>query len=171
MFTKILYILTVVLLILSLSKDKKKTKMALKKATKAFENILPQFLAILIIIGLMLSVLSPKVISSLMGQQSGWIGVVASGVIGSITLMIAFVTFPVAQILLKNGSKFSNVLIFIGAWSTTKIPLLLFEGSALGWKFTGLRFVINIFGIALIAYATEKLLSNKEKEKIYANAS
>jgi len=171
MFTKILYILTVVLLILSLSKDKKKTKMALKKATKAFENILPQFLAILIIIGLMLSVLSPKVISSLMGQQSGWIGVVASGVIGSITLMIAFVTFPVAQILLKKGSKFSNVLIFIGAWSTTKIPLLLFEGSALGWKFTGLRFVINIFGIALIAYATEKLLSNKEKEKIYANAS
>ncbi|ABZ85363.1 hypothetical protein HM1_2854 [Heliomicrobium modesticaldum Ice1] len=32
------------------------------------------------------------------------------------------------------------------------------------------RFIIDIPGIALIAYATEKLLSDKEKQYIYDNA-
>lgn len=134
MFTKILYILTVVLLILSLSKDKKKTKMALKKATKAFENILPQFLAILIIIGLMLSVLSPKVISSLMGQQSGWIGVVASGVIGSITLMPAFVAFPLAEALLNSGAGVMQIAMFVSTLMMVGIVTIPLESTYFGKK-------------------------------------
>lgn len=134
MFTKILYILTVVLLILSLSKDKKKTKMALKKATKAFENILPQFLAILIIIGLMLSVLSPKVISSLMGQQSGWIGVIASGVIGSITLMPAFVAFPLAEALLNSGAGVMQIAMFVSTLMMVGIVTIPLESTYFGKK-------------------------------------
>lgn len=135
MFTKILYILTVVLLVLSLSKDKtNKTKMALKKATKAFENILPQFLAILIIIGLMLSVLSPKVISSLMGQQSGWIGVVASGVIGSITLMPAFVAFPLAEALLNSGAGVMQIAMFVSTLMMVGIVTIPLESTYFGKK-------------------------------------
>ena len=38
----ILYGITIILLIISYCKDKKKTKMALKKACKSFENILPE---------------------------------------------------------------------------------------------------------------------------------
>ena len=75
------------------------------------------------------------------------------------------------MVLMKKGSKFSNILIFIGAWSTTKIPLLLFEASALGWKFMLTRFIVDIPVIALIAYITEKLLSEKEKRLIYENAA
>lgn len=45
MFTKILYIAVVVWLAVSFSKDKNKTKLALKKAWKSFENILPLVLA------------------------------------------------------------------------------------------------------------------------------
>ena len=37
--------------------------MELKKAWKSFENILPQFLSVLVIIGIMLAVLSTEVIS------------------------------------------------------------------------------------------------------------
>lgn len=64
-----------------------------------------------------------------------------------------------------------NVLIFIGVWSTTKIPMLLFEASAMGWKFMLTRFVIDLPGIALIAYITEKLMNEKEKQYIYDNAA
>lgn len=71
MFTTILYILAFLFLSLSFIKDKKKTLMALRKAWKAFENILPQFLSILIIIGIMLSIMTPEYISKLIGQQSG----------------------------------------------------------------------------------------------------
>jgi uncharacterized protein YoxC len=48
-FTYVLYALALIGLTLSLFKDKNKTKMALKKAWKSFENILPQFLSILVL--------------------------------------------------------------------------------------------------------------------------
>jgi hypothetical protein len=73
-------------------------------------------------------------------------------------------------VLLKKGSKLSNVFIMLGAWSTTKIPLLLFEASSMGVKFTLLRLVLDLFGIAIIAYFTERLLSKEERKEIYANA-
>lgn len=34
-----------------------------------------------------------------------------------------------------------------------------------------LRFVLDLFGIAFIAYTTEKLLSKEEKEELYTKAS
>jgi uncharacterized membrane protein YraQ (UPF0718 family) len=112
MFTIILYILAIGLLFLSFLKDRKKTKMALKKAWKSFENILPQFLSILIIIGIMLAVLSPQTISKLIGQQSGWIGVVIASFIGSITLIPGFVAFPLASAK-KRSRVYANSCIHI----------------------------------------------------------
>ena len=71
---------------MSFFKDREKTKMALKKAWKAFENILPQFLAILVIIGLAFAVLTPEMITKLLGANSGLWGVLGASVVGSITL-------------------------------------------------------------------------------------
>lgn len=71
-----------------------------------------------------------------------------------------------AGTLLKKGANFSNVLIFIGAWSTTKIPLLLFEASSLGWEFTIVRLIINIVGILVIANITNKMLNKEDKDEI-----
>ncbi|TYQ15644.1 UNVERIFIED_CONTAM: hypothetical protein Cloal_2118 [Acetivibrio alkalicellulosi] len=51
-----LYAIAFVALIFSFAKSRENTVLALKKAWKAFENILPQFLSILIIIGVILAV-------------------------------------------------------------------------------------------------------------------
>jgi len=40
--------------------------------------------------------------------------------------------------------------------------MLFFETSAMGWKFMLTRFIIDIPGIALIAYITQKVLHEKE---------
>jgi len=106
----------------------------------------------------------------LMGEKSGIVGALIAFLLGSAAAGPLYAAFPVAGVLLKKGSKFSNVLVFIGAWSTTKIPLLLFETSSMGWRFTLVRFLINIPGIALIAYTTEKLLNKNEKALIYEKA-
>lgn len=71
---------------------------------------------------------------------------------------------------MRKGVKFTNILIFIGAWSTTKLPMILFEISSLGIKFAISRFVLNIFGILMIAYAVNQSLSDKEIQVIYENA-
>ena len=56
MFTIILYCAAVSGLGVSLFKSRDKTRLVLKKAWKSFENILPQFLTVLLIIGILLSV-------------------------------------------------------------------------------------------------------------------
>jgi len=125
---------------------------------------------IFILLGLLDVWVQRETVIKLMGEKSGFIGVALAFFLGSAAAGPLYAAFPVTGVLLKKGSKFSNVLIFIGAWSTTKIPMLLFEASSMGWKFMITRFIINIPGIALIAYVTEKLLSEKEKQYIYDNA-
>jgi len=125
---------------------------------------------IFILLGLLDVWVQRETMIKLMGEKSGFIGVALAFFLGSAAAGPLYAAFPVAGVLLKKGSKFSNVLIFIGAWSTTKIPMLLFEASSMGWKFMITRFIIDIPGIALIAYVTEKLLNEKEKQYIYDNA-
>lgn len=40
--------------------------------------------------------------------------------------------------------------LFIGAWATTKIPLIMFETATLGFRFMMLRLTCNIIGIIVI---------------------
>ena len=60
---KLFYFFVVILFFTSYFKDKKKTKQALKKAWKSFENILPQFLSIIIFVGLILAIFDSDFIS------------------------------------------------------------------------------------------------------------
>jgi len=66
---------------------------------------------------------------------------------------------------------FSNIIILIGAWSTTKIPMLLFEMSSLGFKFALLRLGINIFVIIIIAYVMGLVVKKDEIAAIYEKAN
>lgn len=125
---------------------------------------------IFILLGLLDVWVQRETMIKLMGEKSGFIGILLAFFLGSAAAGPLYAAFPIAGVLLKKGSKFSNVLIFIGAWSTTKIPLLLFEATSMGWKFMLTRFIIDIPGIAIIAYTTDKLLSSNEKQYIYDNA-
>jgi uncharacterized membrane protein YraQ (UPF0718 family) len=153
MFTYILYGLTAVLLSVSFFKDRKKTLQALKKAWKAFENILPQFLAILLLIGLMLAILSPATISSIIGQESGWIGILLAALLGSITLIPGFVAFPLAAALLKSGAGLTQIAVFVSTLMMVGIVTMPVEMKYFGKRATltrnGLAFVFSI-AVALI---------------------
>lgn len=153
MFTYILYGLAVVLLIMSFFKDRKKTKMALKKAWKAFENILPQFLAILLLIGIMLAVLSPETISSIIGGESGWLGLLAAAIVGSITLIPGFVAFPLAAALLNNGAGISQIAVFVSTLMMVGIVTMPVEMKYFGKRATltrnGYAFIFSIL-VALV---------------------
>ncbi len=125
---------------------------------------------IFILLGLLDVWMERETMIKLMGEKSGILGIGLAFFLGSAAAGPLYAAFPLAGVLLKKGCKFSNVLIFIGAWSTTKLPMLLFEATAMGWKFMALRFLIDIPGIAIIAYLTEKLLNEEEKQYIYDNA-
>jgi uncharacterized membrane protein YraQ (UPF0718 family) len=105
-----------------------------------------------------------------MGEDSGLKGIILSVIIGSAAAGPLYGAFPVAAVFMKKGVKFSNILIFIGAWSTTKIPMILFEASSLGIKFALTRLLVDIPGIIIIAIILSKIISKDEIEKLYENA-
>jgi uncharacterized membrane protein YraQ (UPF0718 family) len=105
-----------------------------------------------------------------MGEGSGLKGILLSILIGSAAAGPLYGAFPVAAVFMKKGVKFMNILIFIGAWSTTKIPMFLFEIASLGTKFAISRLLIDIPGIILIALVLSKLVPKKEMQKLYDNA-
>ena len=153
MFTIILYVAAGTLLLLSFFKDRGKTKAALIKAWKAFENILPQFLAILLIIGIALSVINAETISNVIGKGSGWLGALILGLIGAITLIPGFIAFPLAASLLRSGAGYAQLAAFISTLMMVGIVTMPLEIKYFGKKATFLRnslaFVLS-FGIAAV---------------------
>ncbi|KAB3532047.1 permease [Alkaliphilus serpentinus] len=101
-----------------------------------------------------------------MGENSGIKGILLALFLGSAAAGPLYAAFPVSLVLMKKGARLSNVLIFIGAWSTTKIPMFLFEMASLGKAFAFTRLLINIPGIIIIAYLLEKMTTSNEKEDL-----
>ena len=150
MFTYLLYALAGAGLAVSFFKDRQKTKMALKKAWKAFENILPQFLAILVIIGLALAILSPETITRLLGASSGIWGVLVASLIGSITLIPGFVAFPLAAALLKSGAGYMQIAAFVSTLMMVGVVTMPLEIKTFGKRATLVR-NISAYGFSLVA--------------------
>lgn len=153
METYIFYGLAVAGLTVSFVKDRKKTVMALKKAWKSFENILPQFLVVLLFIGVLLTVLNPGVISKLIGAESGWYGTIIAALIGAITLIPAFVAFPTAAMLLNAGAGLMQIGAFVSSLMMVGIVTMPVEMKYLGKKLTLLRNLLAFlfsFVVALI---------------------
>lgn len=121
---------------------------------------------IFILLGLIDVWVSRESMTRFMGEGSGIRGVIIAIVMGSVAAGPLYAAFPIAAMLMKKGAKFTNILIFIGAWSTTKIPMLLFEISALGARFALLRLALSIPGIMIIAYAIYFLIPDKDKTDI-----
>ncbi|PRR80452.1 permease [Clostridium vincentii] len=138
----ILYGITIILLISSFYKDKKKTKMALKKAWKSFENIMPEFLGVIMLVGVLLAVLNTEVISKIIGTNSGWFGVIAAAIVGAITLIPGFVAFPTAAMLVQNGAGIMQIAAFISTLMMVGIVTMPVEIKYFGKKLTILR---NVF--------------------------
>ena len=134
-----IYIFTVFALSLSVYKSKQKTMQALKKAWKSLENILPQLLAIVMVIGVALSYLTPEQISQFMGAESGFWGVFIASIIGSITLIPGFIAFPLSAALLNNGAGVMQIAAFISTLMMVGVITLPLEIQYFGKKAAFLR--------------------------------
>lgn len=148
----VLYGITIILLIISYHKDKKKTKMALKKAWKAFENILPEFLTVIMFVGVLLAILDPEVISKIIGRNSGYFGVVIAAIVGAVTLIPGFVAFPTAAMLLQNGAGTMQIGAFLSTLMMVGIVTMPVEIKYFGKKLTVLRNVFAFIFSFLVAY-------------------
>ena len=136
----------------------------------SFKEMLLVLPPIFILIGLLDVWIPKQTMIRLMGEGSGLKGILLAFLFGTVAAGPLYAAFPVAIVFMKKRVKFSNIMILMGAWGATKIPMLLFEMTALGFKFALLRLAINIPVIIIIAYFMGILIKKEEVEAIYKKA-
>ena len=108
---------------------------------------------IFILIGLLDVWIPGHWIQKHIGEESGFRGALFAVLLAMIQGGPLYGAFPIAHLLRKKGCSMRNVFIYLGAFSTLKIPMVLFEVSFLGWKFTLVRATVALPVFALIAVA------------------
>ena len=154
----ILYVITFLLLVISFYKSREKTKNALKKAWKSFENIMPQMLGVIMLVGVLLAVLNPQLISQIVGKSSGWYGTIVSALVGAITLIPGFVAFPTAAMLLENGAGYMQIAAFVSTLMMVGIVTMPIEMKYFGKRMTIYRNVFAFIFSFLVAFIIGRVM-------------
>jgi uncharacterized membrane protein YraQ (UPF0718 family) len=147
-----MYGAAILALAISFFKNREKTAQALKKAWKAFENILPQLLGILVLMGLSLAALDPAAIGSLIGEGSGWWGTLMAALVGAITLIPGFVAFPMAALLLQRGAGTMQIAAFVSTLMMVGVVTFPMERKYFGTKAALLRNLLAFGFSFLVAF-------------------
>lgn len=147
------YTVTLIALGFSFWKDRTKTAQALRKAWGTFEMILPQLLGIILFTGLVLAFTNPEVISRVIGERSGWLGIVGAAVVGSLTLIPGFVALPICALLIQNGAGYMQIGAFVSTLMMVGVVTFPMEKLYFGTKVAlirnGLAFLFS-FLVALV---------------------
>ncbi len=141
-----------------------KTVSSLAGQTKTMLLVVPP---IFLILGLLDVWVPRETMMRFMGEGSGIKGPAIAFALGSAAAGPLYGAFPIAAVLMKKGASFVNILIFIGAWSTTKVPMFLFETQSLGYRFALARLAIDLAGIVAIALALKACVPKAEVDRIY----
>ena len=144
-FNLLLYAVVLGFLIFSFIKDRRKTKLALLKAWRSFESILPLLLGIVLVVGIILAILDPDVIIKFIGEDSGFMGTAILAVFGAITMIPGFIAFPTAALLLEGGAGYMQIAAFISTLMMVGVLTAPMEIKFFGRKVTILR---NIMAFA-----------------------
>lgn len=126
---------------------------------------------IFLLLGLMDVWVPKETIIKYMGKDAGIKGGILAFILGSFSAGPLYASFPIAAVFLKKGVSLANIFIFVGAWSTTKIPMMLFEMTQLGNKFALCRFGLNLIAIIFLAFTMERTASKKDIDTLYEAAS
>ena len=108
----VLWIMTVVLLIISSIKNRKKTITALKIALKKFKTILSLFLLVLAGFALIIVFIPAECLQNNIGSESGIKGIIVSLGLGSISVMPGFAAFPLCAALRGEGIPYYIIAAF-----------------------------------------------------------
>lgn len=153
------YALAIGALIWSYTKDVTKTRQGLKKAWLAFENILPAFSVVLLLIGILLTVISPAAVTAMIGQDSGFYGMMIAGLIGSVTLIPGFIAFPLAKAVLDMGAGIQQVAVFVSTLMMVGIVTAPLERQFFCMKVMLLRNGLSFVFSFLVAYVLQKVVA------------
>lgn len=150
-FTLALWLITVIILITSFIKNKQTTKDALKKAFLLGRGMALSILSIVFVIGLILSLLPPEQIATTIENHNSILATIVSALFGTITLIPAFVAFPLIRTLLNAGVDVMPSVAFLTTLTMVGVVTFNLEKKTFGLKFSLIRNSLSFVFAILIA--------------------
>lgn len=150
--TIVLYSIALILLIISTVKDRAKTKRAIKKGWMAFIKLLPVLVPLFLIVGILLSIITPTMISMVLGEDSGIFGALLGMLIGAVAFMPPFVAFPLGSQLLESGAGYPQVAAFVTTLMGVGLVYWAAEVKYFGNRAVVLRNSLAFIGAGIVAF-------------------
>lgn len=150
-FTLAIWVGTLLFLTFSFVKSKEKTIKALKMAFKMGKGMALSILTIIFAIGLILTLLPPADIASFVGGQPVFLATIAFALLGTITLIPAFIAFPLIGTLIGAGVSIVPSVAFLTTLTMVGIVTFPLEKKEFGMKFTAVRNSLSFLFALVIA--------------------
>ena len=157
-FTLVFLVIAVVLAIVSFVKDRKKTLSGVKKSRKMMGSMLSEIIAIIFLIGLILAFLPPELIREFLGSSNTLLSTLLAALAGSITLIPAFVAFPLIGSLVDAGASIVPAVAFLTTLTMVGIVTFPLEKKEFGTRFALVRNLSSLFFAIVIALAMGVIL-------------
>jgi len=134
---------------------------------KSVSMVLPP---IFILIGLMDVWVPKETMVKFMGHKSGMMGAAIAIFIGAMGAGPLYVAFPVAALLHKKGARLAYIFLMLGAWTSVKLPIFMFEWASFGATFTLVHVTVSIVIYVIGSFVLETMLSTETKAMIRERA-
>ena len=135
---------------------------ALQLTGKSILDMLFLLPPVLIFIGLLDKWVEKEALIKYMGKDSGLYGVFFSLLLGGVAAGPLYLAFPIAVILLKKGASIRYIVFFLGVWTTAKLPILIYEFSSFGSKFTLIHISFGLLYFYTVGVIFEKIYNSKQ---------
>ncbi|GAB1804447.1 permease [Priestia megaterium] len=117
---------------------------------------------VLIFVGLLDKWVEKEVLIKYMGDKSGIYGILFSLLLGVVAAGPLYVAFPIAALLLKKGASIRYIVFFLGVWTTAKLPVIVYEFSSFGFKFTLIHICFGLFFFYIMGIVYEKIYNQRQ---------
>ena len=146
----ILFIITGILLLVSWFFDRRKTREGIKRGVMQFLKLLPTLLTVIILVSVALFFIPEKWLIQYFGDQAGAWGYAMAAMVGSISLIPGFISYPLAGMLLDSGVGYGVLALFITTLKMVGAMTLPLEAKYFGWKVSLQRNALSFIGAIMI---------------------
>jgi len=111
----------------------------MRSGLRTFVSILPLLLAVFTIAGLVEVLVPKEKVAALLGDQTGFRGIMLGSLAGAITPGGPYVSFPIVASIYHAGAGIGTIVAYVTAWSLWAVARLPLEISIVGPRVTLVR--------------------------------
>lgn len=146
----IMWAISIVIVVASILKRKEQTIKAFKKSKVMMSSMMPKIVIILFVIGLVMALIPEEFIKGL-ADQNVIVSTVGAALVGAVTIIPAFVAFPLVGSLIDSGASIVIGVSFLTTLTMVGIATFPLEKEQFGLKFALVRNSLSFIFAVVIA--------------------